>query len=85
MSRNVKVVSLSLEPEMHDKLKSLSKQKGLNNVSQLIRDVLDRFLILDDDIIPVIVKIPINLKGDKEGLKSWLEKKSDALVNHFCS
>ena len=73
-------MSLSLDPETQDKLRLHAKQKTNGNVSKLIRDMVDKYLVPDDDIIPVILKIPINLKGDQENLQKWLETRTQAVV-----
>ena len=73
------IMSLSLDPETQDKLRLHAKQKTNGNVSKLIREMVEKFLVADDDVIPVILRIPIQLKGDSENLKAWLDKKLDAV------
>lgn len=80
MPKETKIVSLSLEPDMHELIKSSAKRLGHKNVSQLIRDLVSRYLDLminERDETPVIIRIPNELKGDK--LKHWLHAKSDAI------
>ena len=75
-------MSLSVEPEMQDLLKTSAKKMGCS-VSQLVRDLVNKHLNLlvnDGEEVPVILKIPANLKGDEAGLKEWLEAKSEAIV-----
>lgn len=79
MAKNVSIVSLSLNPEMHQRLKRCAKQKG-DSVSKVVRDLVDKYLISDDDIIPVILKIPVEFKGDSKELKKWLDIKADAIL-----
>ena len=70
-----KIMSLSVEPEMHDLLKSSAKKLGIG-VSQLVRDLVREHLDLivnDGEEIPVILRIPSELKGNPEELKKWLE------------
>jgi hypothetical protein len=61
----------------------LEKQAKANNVSvsKLIRDLVDTYLRQgkkitvvhhDPEYIPIVLKIPANLKGDREGILSWL-------------
>jgi len=73
-------MSLSLEPEVQEKLRLYAKQKTNGNVSKLIRDMVDKFVVLEDDVIPVILRIPIHLKGDQTSLKTWLDAKVSAVV-----
>jgi len=79
-----KIVSLSLEPEMHELIKDSAKKLGHKNVSQLIRDLVSKYLGLlvnDSDEVPVILRIPGELLEDPEGLKAWLKLKSEAIAD----
>jgi len=73
------IMSLSMEQEMQDRLKAQAKKKSIS-VSKLVRDLVDRYLSADDEVIPVILKIPQKLKGDEEGLRAWLNAKVEAVV-----
>ena len=80
----IKIMSLSLDLEMHEKIKNSAKKLGHKNVSQLIRDLVSKYLDLlvnDNDEIPVIIRIPNGLKDDPEKLKSWLKVKTDAIAS----
>lgn len=72
-------MSLSVEPEMQDKLKRYAKTRDVS-VSKLVRDLVDKYLVAEDDIIPVILKIPTKLRGDQENLQKWMDTKSSAIV-----
>jgi hypothetical protein len=79
----IKIVSLSLDPEMHEQIKSSARKLGHKNVSQVIRDLVSKYLGLlvnDSDDIPVIIKIPSELKDNPDKLKSWLYQKSEAIT-----
>jgi len=79
----IKIVSLSLDPEMHEKIKSSARKLGHKNVSQVIRDLVSKYLGLlvnDSDDVPVIIKIPAELKDDPDKLKAWLYQKSEAIT-----
>jgi hypothetical protein len=73
------IMSLSLDPDTQDKLRLHAKQKTNGNVSKLIREMVEKFLVLEDDVIPVILRIPIHLKGDSENLKTWLDTRMTAV------
>lgn len=80
----IKIMSLSLDPEMHEKIKNSAKKLGHKNVSQLIRDLVSKYLDLlvnENDDIPVILRIPNDVKDSPEQLRSWLKIKSDAIAN----
>lgn len=79
----IKIMSLSLDPEMHELIKISAKKLGHKNVSQLIRDLISKYLDLlvnDADDIPVILRIPGHLKDDPKSLREWLGQKSDAIT-----
>lgn len=79
-----KIVSLSLEPEMHEAVKDAAKKLGHKNVSQVMRDLVSKFLGLlvnDSDEIPVIIRVPRNLAGDNQALRKWLHAKSEAIAD----
>ncbi len=75
-----KIISISLDSEIHNLIKNSAKKLGHKNVSQLIRDLISKYLNLminDNDEIPIVIKVPNDLKNEK--LKEWLYKKSDAI------
>jgi|APSaa5957512535_1039671.scaffolds.fasta_scaffold464723_2 predicted DNA-binding protein len=74
-----KIMSFAIEPELQDRLRAYAKRKGISN-SQCVRELIDRFIIDDDTIIPVVLKIPVELKGDKEQLAVWLESRKNAIL-----
>ena len=72
-------MSLSIEPEMQEKLKKYAKIRDVS-VSKLIRDLVDKYLVAEEDVIPVILKIPTKLRGDEENLQKWIDMKATAIV-----
>lgn len=92
MSKNKKVMSIAIKPELHDELKKFSKRKGLsastyigNLVEQAVKlNIDDDPMVIgksiDDDVIPVVLKIPISLKGNPDKLKQWMEVQSVGIV-----
>lgn len=82
MSR-LKVISMSIDSEMHDLLKTSSKKLGCS-VSELVRNLVDKYLGLlvnDGDEVPVILRVPADLKGEE--LRNWLTVKTKAIANAF--
>lgn len=93
MSKNKKVMSIAIEPDLHDELKSYARKKGLS-VSAYIGALVGKAVKLsidddpivigkpaDEDVVPVMLKIPANLKGDKVGLETWLTAQVTGIVN----
>jgi hypothetical protein len=85
MSKKTTIMSLSLDPEIQEKLRLHAKQRTEGNVSKLVRFLAEKYLIEDDSVIPVILKIPIDLKGDQENLKKWLDTKVQGIVSALSS
>lgn len=82
MSKKLKIMSLSVEPEMQELLKNSSKKMGCS-VSSLVRDLVDKHIDLivnDGEEIPVILKIPTSLRGNPEELKVWLDSRVSGIV-----
>jgi len=80
----IKIMSLSLDLEMYDLIKNSAKKLGHKNVSQLIRDLVAKYLDLlvnDSDDTPVILRIPSVVRDDSEKLKAWLHIRADAITN----
>jgi len=87
MSKNKKVVSIAMEPELHEQLKQYSKRKG-ESVSSYVGMLVNKSLKLnvddepiivgkpiEEDVLPVVLMIPANLKGNSSELASWLNDK----------
>jgi len=77
-----KVMSISVEPEMKDMLENAAKKMGWS-VSELLRRLITKHLTLlvnDGDDIPVILRVPGNLKGNTDGLQEWLSHKVDGIT-----
>jgi multidrug efflux pump subunit AcrB len=77
-----KIMSLSVEPEMQDLLKSSAKKMGYS-VSELVRNLVTKYLDLvvnTGEEIPVILQVPANLREDPEGLKKWLTVRTEGIV-----
>lgn len=77
-----KIMSLSVENEMQELLKKSAKKAGVS-VSQLVRDLVEKYLDLvvnSNEEIPVVFQIPSNLKGNAVELKKWLEARTEAVV-----
>lgn len=81
--KKLKIMSLSVEPEMHDQMKAAARKLGHNNVSQLIRDLVSKYIDLmvnDSGDIPVILRIPPEIQEQPEQLREWLDVKVRAIA-----
>lgn len=92
MSKNKKVMSIAIKPELHEDLKKLSKRKGVST-STYIGNLMEQAVKLnpdddpmvigkpvDEEVIPVVLKIPAMLKNNPEKLKQWMEVQSTGIV-----
>lgn len=92
MAKNKKVMSMAIRPELHDELKRVSKRKGISTstyIGNLIEQAIklnvddDPMVIgrpIDDEIVPVVLKIPSSLKTDPDKLKAWMDVQSNGIV-----
>ena len=79
------VISLSVLPATRDRLHASAKRLGMS-VSGMTSTLIDKHLSLidhDGHEIPVIFKIPQELKGDKDGLRTWLNTRTEAVVSRL--
>lgn len=74
------IANISIESSTRDFLKEYADKKQMS-VSKVIKDLVDKYLISEGEVIPVILKIPLKLKGDQENLKKWLETRVISIVN----
>lgn len=84
MAKNKKVMSIAIVPDLHDQVKLYAKRKGQSTseyVGNLIEQAVglniddDPMVIgkpIDEDVKPVILKVPESLRSDTEQLKKWL-------------
>ncbi len=80
--KKIKIMSLSLEPELHEHIKNSAKRLGHKNVSKMIRELISNYLDLmvnEGDETPVLLKVPNEIRNDEEELKKWLSVKVEAL------
>ena len=82
--KKLKIMSLSVEPEMHELLKESAKKMGWST-SQLVRELVNRYLDLvvqdNEDMQPVVLRIPGKVREDKEKLREWLQFKANAIAD----
>lgn len=79
-----KIVSLSLDLETHEAIKVASKKLGHKNASQVVRDLISKYLCLlvnDTDDISVIIRIPGDVARDERRLREWLGAKAEAIAD----
>jgi hypothetical protein len=87
-SKGSNIMSLSMDEELQALLTKTAKENNISR-SELVRNLVTKFIVSgkkttvvehDADHIPVVLKIPVTLKGKGEELKTWLDTKVNALV-----
>jgi hypothetical protein len=92
MSKNKKVMSIAIKPELQDELKKYAKRKG-QSVSTYVGNLAEQAVKLnidddpmvigkpiDEDVVPVVLKIPAALKGNLDKLRQWMEVQSNGII-----
>jgi hypothetical protein len=92
MSKNKKVMSIAIKPELHDLLKKFSNRKAIS-VSTYIGNLIEQAVKLnieddpmvigkptDDEVIPVVLKIPATFKNHPDKLKQWMDIQANGIV-----
>jgi hypothetical protein len=84
MSKNKKVMSIAIVPDLHEELKRYARRKGVsaseyvgNLVEQAVKlNIDDDPMVIgkpiDEEVVPVVLKIPSAIRQDAEQLKKWL-------------
>lgn len=92
-NQNKKVMSIAIDPTLHEELKKYAKRRG-QSASSYVQSLIEKALKIDVDeepmivgkpadesILPVVLRVPTSLKGDLDGLKAWMEAKIGGIVN----
>jgi hypothetical protein len=106
MSKNKKVMSMAIEPDLHTELKKYTTRKNMS-VSEYLGDLVEKALKIDVDedpfivgkpaeaegtptviwksseeaVMPVVLKIPAGLRGNREGLQKWMDVQTCGIIN----
>lgn len=91
MAKKKNIMSLAIEEDMQDFLKKHAKANNVS-VSKLIRDLVDTYLLQgkkitvvhhDPEYVPVVLKVPVHLKGNREGLLTWLKVRAMGIAERL--
>lgn len=84
MSKKGNILSLSMDTDIQEKLKSVAKKRNVS-VSKLVRDLADKFLNEEDNVDIVILKVPKDLRKNDVALKDWLSQRVEAVIGTLTS
>lgn len=85
MSKNKKIISLSIDPDLHEILVKLKKKRG-ESLSSMVTNLVDRFVgILEvmeegDEVFPLLLKVPEKIT-DEVAKEEWALRKESTLAN----
>lgn len=95
MSKNKKVMSIAISPNLHEDLKRYSKRKGIS-ASNYIGNLIEQAVKInidddpkvigkpsDDETTSVVLNIPIVLKNYPDKLKQWMDVQSTGIVKEM--
>ena len=84
MSKKGSIMSLSVDSEIHDKMKVVAKKRNIS-VSKLVRDLADKFLNEEDNVDMVVLKIPKILRNDEVKLREWIDQRKELVTRTLIS
>jgi hypothetical protein len=91
MSKNKKVMSIAILPELHEELRKLAKRKGISAstyVGNLVEQAVklnpddDPIVVgkpMDEEVVPIVLKIPASIVDNLEKLKSWMDVQTSGI------
>jgi hypothetical protein len=77
-----KTFNAYLEEGYIKSMRDYAKEKNMS-VSQLLRNLIDKYIRSDKENIKIVLNIPRDILQTPESLEKWLNSKSVALLNHF--
>jgi hypothetical protein len=92
MSANKKVMSIAIKPDLHEELKRYSKRKGVSAstyigllIEQAVKlNIDDDAMVIgkppEEDVIPIVLKLPAAFKNHPDRLKQWMEIQSSGII-----
>lgn len=84
MSKKGNILSLSMDPDIQEKLKSVAKKRD-TSVSRLVRDLADKFVNEDDSVDMVVLKVPKGLRGNEPAIREWFDRRVASAVQALAS
>ena len=73
MAKKKQIRSISLEDSVQEKLVLAAKQRTDDNVSKLIAELVEKYIVLDDSVVPIVLKVPLHIKDNPKELEKWVK------------
>ena len=89
MSKKLSIMSLSIKPELQERVKREAKEEGIS-ASKFISGLVEKYVVDRDKVIiiekaedqfPVVLKIPRGL--DEIELQKWLQVRVGAIQKYY--
>lgn len=89
MSKKLSIMSLSIEPELQERIKQEAKEEGVS-ASKFVRNLVQKYVVdrekvtvieKSDDVLPVVLKIPHGMSVDD--LQKWLQVRFGAIQKYY--
>lgn len=84
MAKKLSIMSISIEPEMHQTLKDYTARTG-TDVSKFVRKWLQQYPFDKDDVVPIVFDVPKHLLGSKAALEPYIHNLARQLVDMLAS
>lgn len=84
MSKKANIMSLSMDVDIQEKLKTVAKKRNVS-VSKLIRDLADKYINEEDNVDVVILKVPKDMRTQPDSLRIWLDQRAELVIKTLTS
>tara|TARA_Y100000034_G_scaffold136518_1_gene213546 strand:- start:6450 stop:6836 length:387 start_codon:yes stop_codon:yes gene_type:complete len=75
----VEKLSLQLDDDAQNILSEAVRNKGTSE-SEVVSNAIKRFVVTDDKV-PIVLKIPSEVRSDRKGLSDWLQVRVKYIVD----
>lgn len=79
----INVTNIAIDASIKEILKQTAEKQEIS-VGKVVKNLVDKYLVVDNSVVPVIIKIPSNLKNDPANLKIWLDHRVAGIIKALC-
>ena len=76
------IVPIAIRPDLQKRVNVCAENKG-KPVDEYLEAVIDKFVFDENEFIPILLKVPRALKGDRENLENWLKSRVAIILDTF--
>lgn len=96
MAKNKVPASFAVAPELLAEVTDYCEKKGISRsdyigmllVKAIKLPIDDEPMVMskpEDNVIPIVLKLPRSLKGDKEGLEEWMHVQTSGIISKLAN